>query len=178
MIGSLDLEDRHEALPPDKPWALDRDVGRHARRDFSVFGRLTMSDTSADPRETRAAVRLMRETLVAGVIYAAAYVAALWAIKTLDPPQWQAALITFVPVLLALLMLRAELRYLHGLDEMKRRMHSEAVVMATGALLVGALAYGSLEDMAGFPHFSLWWVFPIFCVLQCAANLIVYFRYR
>jgi hypothetical protein len=120
----------------------------------------------------------MRETLIAGVIYAAAYVAAIWAIKMLDPPQWQAALIALAPVPLALLMLRAELRYLGGLDEMKRRMHSEAVVMATGALLVGALAYGSLEDMAGFPHLSLWWVFPIFCVLQCVANMIVYLRYR
>jgi hypothetical protein len=137
-----------------------------------------MSDTSADPREVRASLRLMRETLIAGVIYAAAYVAAIWAINALDPPQWQAALIALAPVPLALLMLRAELRYLGGLDEMKRRMHSEAVVMATGALLVGALAYGSLEDMAGFPHLSLWWVFPIFCVLQCVANMIVYLRYR
>ncbi|MEJ0059565.1 MAG: hypothetical protein WDM79_08350 [Terricaulis sp.] len=137
-----------------------------------------MSDTSADPRELRASLRLMRETLIAGLIYAASYIAAVWAIKTLDPPQWQAALIALAPVPLALLMLRAELRYIVGLDEMKRRMRSESVVMATGALLVGALAYGSLEDMAGFPHLSLWWVFPIFCVLQCASNMIVYLRYR
>lgn len=137
-----------------------------------------MSEVSADPRETRAAVQLMRETLIAGVIYAASYVAAIYAIKSLAPPQWLAAVIALAPLLPALLMLRAELRYLRGLDEMKRRMHSEAVVIATGALLFVALTYGSLEDMAGFPHLSLWWVFPIFCLLQCAANLIVYFRYR
>jgi hypothetical protein len=120
----------------------------------------------------------MRETLIAAVIYAASYVAAIWAIKAFAPPQWLAALIALVPILPALLMLRAELRHLHALDEMKRRMYSEAVLIATGALLVGSLAYGSLEDMAGFPHFSLWWVFPIFCVLQCVANMIVYLRYR
>lgn len=137
-----------------------------------------MSDVSADPRETHAAVRLMRETLIAGVIYAAAYVAAIYAIKALGPPQWLAAVIALLPLLPAWLMLRAELRYLHGLDEMKRRMHSEAVVIATGALLFVSLAYGSLQDMAGFPALSLWWVFPIFCVLQCVANMIVYLRYR
>ncbi len=137
-----------------------------------------MSQDAVDQREVAPALRLVRETLIAGVIYAASYVAAIVAIKELAPPQWLAALIALVPVLLALLMLRAELRYLRDLDEMKRRMHSEAVVIATGALLVGALAYGSLEDMAGFPHLSLWWVFPIFCAFQCVANMIVYLRYR
>jgi hypothetical protein len=137
-----------------------------------------MSDQAVDRRETRAAVKLMRETLIAGVIYAASYVGAIWAIKTAAPPQWLAALIALAPVLLSLLMLRADLRYVRELDEMKRRMRSEAVMIATGALLVGCLAYGSLEDMAGFPHISLWWVFPIFCVLQCVANMIVHLRYR
>lgn len=131
-----------------------------------------------DRREARAVGRVFREMLTAGALYIGAVAVVAWIIRTNDLPQWGAALLAIAPTAPALLMLRAQLRYMRGLDELQRRLQSEAVVIAAAILAFGALTYGMLEDLAGFPDISMIWVFPILCLLWSGASVILHLRYR
>jgi hypothetical protein len=124
-----------------------------------------------------AAARLFRDMLGAGIVYIAAVLGASLAIKGLAPPQWVAALLALAPIAPALLMLSAQLRHMRTLDEFQRRVQSEAVLIAAGLTAFATLAYGQLEDMAGFPDISMMWVFPALCVAWSIAKLFVQRRY-
>lgn len=125
-----------------------------------------------------AAARLFRDMFGVGMIYLAAVLGAGLAIKGFAPPQWLAALLAVAPIAPALLMLAAQLRYMRALDEFQRGVQSEAVLIAAAVIAFGTLAYGQLEDMAGFPDLSMMWVFPAFCVVWSAATLFVRLRYK
>ncbi len=125
-----------------------------------------------------AAARLFRDMFGAGMIYLTAVLGAGLAIKGFAPPQWLAALLAVAPIAPALLMLAAQLRYMRALDEFQRGVQSEAVLIAAAVIAFGTLAYGQLEDMAGFPDLSMMWVFPAFCVVWSAATLFVRLRYK
>jgi hypothetical protein len=124
-----------------------------------------------------AATRLFRDMLGAGAVYLVAVLGASLAIKAFAPPQWIAALLAAAPIAPALLMLGAQLRYMRTLDEFQRRVQSEAVLIAAAIIAFATLAYGQLEDMAGFPDISMMWVFPALCVAWSAATLFVRRRY-
>jgi hypothetical protein len=123
------------------------------------------------------AARLLREMFGAGFVYLLAVLGASLAIKAFAPPQWLAALLAAVPIAPALLMLGAQLRYVRSLDEFQRRVHSEAVLIASAVVAFATLAYGQLEGMAGFPNISLMWVFPALCVAWSLATVFVRRRY-
>lgn len=124
-----------------------------------------------------AATRLFRDMLGAGAVYLVAIVGASFAIKGFAPPQWVAALLAAAPIAPALLMLSAQLRYMRTLDEFQRRVQSEAVLIAAAVTAFATLAYGQLEDMAGFPDISMMWVFPALCVAWSIATVVVRQRY-
>jgi hypothetical protein len=124
-----------------------------------------------------AAGRLFRDMLGAGVVYLAAVAGASLAIKGFAPPQWIAGPLAVAPIAPALLMLGAQLRYMRALDEFQRRLQSEAVLIAAAVTAFGTLAYGQLEDMAGFPEISMMWVFPALCIVWSAAMVFVRWRY-
>lgn len=125
-----------------------------------------------------AAARLFRDMLGAGILYLAAIAGASLAIKGGAPPPWLAALLAAAPIAPALLMLRAQLRYVRTLDEFQRRVQSEAVLIAAALTAFASLAYGQLEDMAGFPDVSMMWVFPALCIAWSIATVFVRWRYQ
>ena len=125
-----------------------------------------------------AAKRLFRDMLGAGVVYLAAVLGASLAIKEFDPPQWVSALLAVAPIAPALPMLAVQLRYMRALDEFQRRVQSEAVLIAAAVIAFATLAYGQLEDMAGFPDVSLMFVFPALCIVWSIATLFVRLRYK
>jgi hypothetical protein len=125
----------------------------------------------------QAATRLFRDMLIAGVIYLGATIGGALAIKAYDPPQWIAALLAIAPIGPAFLMLGAQLRYTRSLDELHRRIHGEAALIAAIVIAFASLGYGMLESLADFPTVSLIWVFPAICVVWSLANLFVRQRY-
>lgn len=130
-----------------------------------------------DAAERRAATQVFRDMGVAAIIYLPTVLGGALAIKYLDPPQWVAALLAVAPLGPALLILRAQLRYTRSLDELHRRIHSEAMMIAAIVVAFVTLGYGLLEDLAGFPHVSLLWVFPALCVVWSVANIFVRRKY-
>ncbi|MCX7360157.1 MAG: hypothetical protein NT015_18710 [Alphaproteobacteria bacterium] len=126
----------------------------------------------------RAAVKLFREMLGVGVVYVGAVFASSMAIKHLDPPQWIAAMLALAPMLPAVFMVSVQLRYMRATDEFERRVQSESLLIAAAVVVFASLAYGQLEDLAGFPDVSLMFVFPAFCIVWSVASIVLQWRYK
>lgn len=84
-----------------------------------------------------------------------------------------AVVIALLPVLPFLLVMAAVVGHVRQQDELQRRIHLEAVVIA--ALLTGAItfSYGLLEANELVPHVSLVWVAPLMIAIWgvAAANI-------
>jgi hypothetical protein len=136
-----------------------------------------MTNDSERARE-RAAVRLFREMFSVGLVYVAAVLGSSLVIKGFDPPQWVAALLAIAPIAPALLALNVQLRYMRATDEFERRLQSEAVLIAAAVVAFTTLAYGQLEDLAGFPDISLMFVLPALWIVWSAASVVLHLRYK
>lgn len=106
------------------------------------------------------AQRYAREMILASVLYALVVFAGAYATR-LDVPHWVIVVAAVLPILPALMMLRAYITFVNGIDEFQRRIQSEAVMIAAGVTGFGTFTYGFLEEWAGFPHLPLIWVLPI-----------------
>jgi len=132
--------------------------------------------TNFEHARGRAAVKLFREMLTIGAVYVGAVFASSMAIKNFDPPQWIAALLAIAPIVPAVFMVGVQLRYMRATDEFERRLQSESLLIATAVIVFASLAYGQLEDLAGFPDVSLMFVFPAFCIVWSIASIVLQWR--
>jgi hypothetical protein len=57
-------------------------------------------------------------------------------------------------------------------------LQSEAVLIAAAVVAFTTLAYGQLEDLAGFPDISLMFVLPALCIVWSAASVVLHLRYK
>lgn len=122
--------------------------------------------------------RYRRDMAIAAALYVAAVFAAAFAIRNLSPPYPAVVLLAVLPVAPALLMLRAYLVYSRSLDELQRRIQSEALIVAAGVVTFSSFAYGFLEEWADFPHIALLWVFPAYSVVFGIAHILIRRRYK
>ncbi|MBK8545397.1 MAG: hypothetical protein IPL62_18820 [Caulobacteraceae bacterium] len=106
------------------------------------------------------AQRYAREMIIASLLYAVVVFAGAYATR-MELPHWVIVVAAIVPILPALMMLRAYITFVNGVDEFQRRIQSEAVMIAAGVTGFGTFTYGFLEEWAGFPHLPLIWVLPI-----------------
>ncbi len=136
-----------------------------------------MTNTTERTRN-RAAVRLFREMFTVGLVYVGAVFASSMVIKNFDLPQWADALLAIAPIAPALLMLNVQLRYMRATDEFERRVQSEAVLIGAAVTAFVTLAYGQLEDLAGFPDISMMFVFPALCIFWSIASVVLHLRYK
>jgi hypothetical protein len=139
-------------------------------------GRAMNQETS--PTAKRAAGRYARDMIVAGVLYSASVVGGVTAIEKLDLPQAGVIVIALLPLLPALLMLRAYVTFLSGIDEFQRRIQTEAILASAALVGFGSFAYGFLEEWAGFPHLPLIWVLPALIAFWGMAAAIIRLRYK
>jgi len=135
------------------------------------------------PRETSPKIisngrRYMGNMAVASVLYTAAVFGGAFAIRNEDLPQWGVILAALAPLVPALLMLRAYMIFLSGLDEFQRRIQSEAMLYSAAIVGFGSFAYGFLEEWADFPHLPLIWVFPALIGVWGAAACVLRLRYK
>lgn len=123
------------------------------------------------------AQRYAREMIVAGLLYSVVVFAGAYATR-LDVPHWVIIVAAILPILPALMMLRAYITFVNGIDEFQRRIQSEAVMIAAGVTAFGTFSYGFLEEWAGFPHLPLIWVLPILIGSWGVALCFVRLRYK
>jgi hypothetical protein len=123
------------------------------------------------------AKRYTREMIIASLLYTAVVFAGASTTR-MDVPHWVIVVAAIAPLFPALLMLRAYITFVNGIDEFQRRIQSEAVMIAAGVTGFGTFTYGFLEEWAGFPHLPLIWVLPILIGSWGVALCIVRLRYK
>ena len=114
------------------------------------------------------------------VVALGSYLLVLWASISLlgryRETAWRYPLV-LAPVLPAVGMLFAVLRYLRGIDELERRIQLEALAFAFGASAIATFAYGFLEG-AGWPHLNWTFVWPVMGTFWIAGVVLARRRYR
>jgi hypothetical protein len=135
------------------------------------------------PRETNPKIvsnarRYMGNMIVASVLYTVFVFAGAYATRNDELPRWALIAAALAPLLPALLMLRAYVIFLNGIDEFQRRIQTEAVLIASAVVGFGSFAYGFLEEWAGFPHLPLIWVFPALIGAWGLAVCVLRWRYK
>jgi hypothetical protein len=93
----------------------------------------------------------------------------------LDAP-WR-YVVAVVPVAPAALVLLLFVRRLAQLDELQKRVQTEACGFALGATALITFAYGFLEGV-GMPHLNWTYILPMIAVLWAIGTAISTFRYR
>jgi hypothetical protein len=90
------------------------------------------------------------------------------------------AVVAVLPALAIALLMRAALRYLREIDELQRRIETEAIGIAS--LLVSLLYFaGGLLQKAKVIHLdaaaAMIWVFPLLCASYGIAKMVLTRRY-
>lgn len=120
-----------------------------------------------------------REMAFAALIYVAVLLVSVFVVRRLDPPQWIAIVLALASAAPALLMMRAYLRRLQGLDEFQRRVELESLAVAAAVVAFGSFTLGFLQSFARFPRMedALLWVFPALGFCWGVARIFVQRRY-
>ena len=124
--------------------------------------------------------RYLRALWPALIGYSLALFLSLWLLRRGIEPLPMRALVAVLPVLPLALMMRAALRYLREIDELQRRIATEAIGIAS--LLVSLLSFagGLLEKAQVFDvdaGAAMIWVFPLLCAIYGIAKMILTRRY-
>ena len=124
--------------------------------------------------------RYIRALWPALIGYSLALFLSLWLLRRGIDPLPLRALVAVLPVLPLALMMRAALRYLREIDELQRRIETEAIGIAS--LLVSLLFFagGLLEKAQVFDvdaGVAMIWVFPLLCAIYGIAKMILTRRY-
>lgn len=130
---------------------------------------------------TRASKRYQRALWVAMSLYVLLLFGSIWLVKQGIESIPLRAVIATLPVWPLLLLLRAALRYLREIDELQRRIETEAIGIAS--LLLTMLYFGGgLLQKAQVIAFDaavvMIWAFPLLCLGYGAAKMIIAWRYR
>ena len=129
---------------------------------------------------TEVARQYARDMTIAALVYAIVLVASVFVVRRLDPPQWVAVGLALASAAPALLMMRAYMRRLRGLDEFQRQVQFESMLASAAIVGFASFTYGFLESFAGFPAIdgALLWVFPAMCFVWGVAQIFVARRYQ
>lgn len=133
-------------------------------------------ETYAQPA-TRRYLRAMWPLMIA---YALLIYLAFWLLKRGIEPAALRALVALLPMVPLVLLMRAALRYLRGVDELQRRIETEAIGIAS---LIVSLSYfaGGLLHAAKVLRVdagaAMFWVFPLLCGVYGIAKMVLTRRY-
>ena len=124
--------------------------------------------------------RYRREFLRAMAAYAVVLFAAAYALKSVEAP-WLRIVLSLVPMVPIAFAAKALLRYMRDCDELQRRIHLDALALASlvltfGSFSMGLLAVNGLLSLSG--EVVLIWILPSYCLLFGLFSAITSRRYR
>lgn len=111
-------------------------------------------------------------------IYAALLVGSLSAFNHGAVPKFLAVPLSLLPMLPGVGILLIIMARYRAMDELAQRMQAEAIMFAFGATAIVTFSYGFLENTAGAPVLSYFWVWPIMGAAWAAGKYVAYLRYR
>ena len=112
--------------------------------------------------------------------YTACLLLSLWLIRRGIEPAWLRAVVAVLPILPIALLFRAALRYLREIDELQRRIETEAIGIASLLVALVWMAGGLLQkakviDIAAVD--AMIWVFPALAGGYGIAKMVLTRRY-
>ena len=125
--------------------------------------------------------RYIRALWPALVLYSLTLFASIWGIRQGIESLPLRALVAVLPVLPIAWMMHAALRYLREIDELQRRIETEAIGAASLLVALVYFAGGMLEkaEVIGMDAgVAMIWVFPMLCGLYGIAKMILTRRYQ
>ncbi|RDD80745.1 hypothetical protein DVJ77_16065 [Dyella tabacisoli] len=134
-----------------------------------------------NPREyVRAVDRRYKREFTAAMTAYVLMMLFVWPLAAQTQLLWVKALIALLPVVPIALVIRAMVRFVLGSDELQRRLHLEALALATGVigLLSMALGFQIAAKVIALDGTILFWVYPGLCVVYGTAHCWAERRYR
>jgi len=110
------------------------------------------------------------------VVYAVVLVASLLWLKSGVPEPWKYA-VAVMPVLPALGIPFAVVRFFHSMDELQRRIQLEGLAFGFASTAIATFTYGFLQN-ADLPQVSWVWVWPVMGVCWIVGLLIARRSYQ
>ena len=104
-----------------------------------------------------------RDMLLGLLAYGGLLVPILFVIDANPDAAWRYVLAP-LPMIPAVYMVFAYVRYFRRADELQQRIALESLAFAFGGTFVVTFTYGFL-DFAGLPRISWWWVWSVMCTL-------------
>jgi hypothetical protein len=141
---------------------------------------VTCETDDLSPKAKQASRAYVRSMAIAAVIYIAVVFGAVTLIRHVpfSLPQWAVIMVALTPVIPALMMLRTYMTYLRSMDELHRRIQTEAWLVSAGVVGIGSFTYSFLEEWAHFPRIDLVWIFPALIFVWGLATYYVRRRYK
>jgi hypothetical protein len=124
----------------------------------------------------QASKRYARDFTVTMILYAILIIASRLILNSLgdSPLRFPIALLPVIPVIFLIL---AFMRFLAGIDELQQKIQLQAIGFAAGTTGLLTFAYGFLE-LAGFPEFSTFLIFPMMIMFWGLGLAFVSRRYQ
>jgi hypothetical protein len=122
------------------------------------------------------AARYALAMLISLALYTVALVVSLTWLKAGVEGPWKYA-IAVLPVLPALRVPFAVVRYCQAMDELQRRIQLESLAFAFAAAAIATFTYGFLQN-AGLLDVSWVWVWPVMGMCWLVGGLVARRRYR
>ena len=121
----------------------------------------------------------LRNMLVFGVAmlaYSAVLIVSLMFLRENHDSPWRIP-VTVAPVIPIVFAMQTVIRAVRRMDEMRRHIHLEAVLIAYFATVILCFSYGFLENV-GFPSFNTMWVGVAMICLWGIGQLLANRKYR
>ena len=122
------------------------------------------------------AARYAVTMLISLALYAVALVVSLTWLKAGVEGPWK-YVIAVLPVLPALGVPFAVVRYCQAMDELQRRIQLESLAFGFAVAAIATFTYGFLQN-AGLPDVSWVWVWPVMAMCWILGQLVARRRYR
>jgi hypothetical protein len=114
--------------------------------------------------------------LISLALYAVALVVSLTCLKAGVEGPWKYA-IAVLPVLPALGIPFAVIRFCQAMDELQRRIQLESLAFGFASAAIATFTYGFLQN-AGLPDVSWVWIWPVMAMCWMIGQLLARRRYR
>ena len=124
----------------------------------------------------QSSLRNMLEFAVAMLAYSAVLIVSLMFLRENPDSSWRIP-VTVAPVIPIIFVMLAVIRGVRRMDEMRRHIHLEVVIIAYLATVILCFSYGFLENV-GFPSFNTMWVGVAMICLWGIGQLLVNRKYQ
>lgn len=126
---------------------------------------------------TPAAKTYLRDFGLAILLYGLAILGVNLVAEAIEMPRAALIALALLPVLPALLALRAVLVFSRSWDELQRRKTLEATLVSFLVVGFGSFAWGFAEGVPGIPRLPAIWILPALIGVQGLAQIFVAKRY-